>query len=100
MLPHSLIHLRIDGFQNLRYLSSTGLQSLTSLESLDINNCPNLESFPELGLPSTLLKLDIRRCPLLAQQCMRDRGKNWSKIAHIPCVQIDFKFIYDPEDEE
>ena len=99
-LPTSLTHLSFWGFQKLIFLSSTGFQSLTSLQSLRIWNCPNLTSFPEVGLPSSLLDLYIRDCPKLKRACKRDEGKEWSKIAHIPCVQIDGKFMYDPELEE
>jgi hypothetical protein len=53
MLPASLTTLWIGRFPNLKYLSS--LQSLTSLESLDIEECENLTSFPEDGLPPSLL---------------------------------------------
>ena len=30
----------------------------------------------------------------------RDKGQEWSKIAHIPCVELDGRFIYDSEEEE
>ncbi|KAH9782667.1 putative disease resistance protein [Citrus sinensis] len=99
-LPTSLTALHLWGFEKLISLSSTGFQSLTSLQSLWIRNCPNLTSFPEVGLPSSLLGLHIRDCPKLKTACKRDEGKEWSKIAHIPYVEIDGKFIYDPEAEE
>ncbi|KAL9432058.1 hypothetical protein AB3S75_027133 [Citrus x aurantiifolia] len=99
-LPTSLTLLDLSGFKNLISLCSTGFQSLTSLQSLWIGNCPNLTSFPEVGLPSSLLKLHIYSCPKLKKACKRDQGKEWPKIAHIPCVEIDRKFIYDPEAEE
>ncbi|KAK9200556.1 hypothetical protein WN944_015754 [Citrus x changshan-huyou] len=99
-LPTSLTALHLWGFEKLISLSSTGFQSLTSLQSLWIGNCPNLTSFPEAGLPSSLLGLHIRDCPKLKTACKRDEGKEWPKIAHIPCVEIDRKFIYDPEAEE
>ncbi|KAK9200555.1 hypothetical protein WN944_015753 [Citrus x changshan-huyou] len=88
-LPTSLTHLSFCGFQNLIFLSSMGFQNLTSLQS-----------FPEVGFPSSLWGLDIRYCPKLKTACKRDEGKEWSKIAHIPRVEIDGKFIYDPEAEE
>ncbi|KAL9437302.1 hypothetical protein AB3S75_023207 [Citrus x aurantiifolia] len=99
-LPTSLTHLSFWGFQNLIFLSSMGFQNLTSLQSLRIGNCRNLTSFPEVGLPSSLLELYIRHCPKLKKACKRDEGKEWPKIAHIPRVEIDGKFIYDPEAEE
>ncbi|KAL9437299.1 hypothetical protein AB3S75_023204 [Citrus x aurantiifolia] len=99
-LPTSLTDLHLWGFQNLISLSSTGFQSLTSLQSLWIRGCPNLTSFPEVGLPSSLLILGISKCPKLKKACKRDQGKEWPKIAHIPRVEIDDKFIYDPEAQE
>ncbi|KAL9432130.1 hypothetical protein AB3S75_027199 [Citrus x aurantiifolia] len=99
MLPASLTFLILRGLSKLKYLSSMGFQSLTSLEHLLIEDCPNLTSFPEVGLPSSLLSLEIKNCPKLRKQCKRDRGKEWSKIARIPCVKIDDKLIYDPEAE-
>ncbi|KAK3199380.1 hypothetical protein Dsin_022795 [Dipteronia sinensis] len=96
LLPSSLTELIIARFLNLRYLSSKGFQNLTSLESLRIRDCPKLTSFPEAGLPSSLLQLYINDCPLLKKQCKRYKGLEWSKIAHIPCVKMDEKFIYDP----
>ncbi|KAH9726724.1 putative disease resistance RPP13-like protein 1 [Citrus sinensis] len=98
-LPTSLTHLSFCGFQNLIFLSSMGFQNLTSLQYLRIGNCPNLTSFPEVGLPSSLLELHIYGCPNLKKACKRDQGKEWPKIAHIPFVGIDRKFIYDPEAE-
>ncbi|TXG46345.1 hypothetical protein EZV62_028158 [Acer yangbiense] len=100
MLPTSLTHLFIAHFPKLKYLSSDGFQNLTSLVFLSIHNCPNLISFPKIGLPSSLMELRISECPTLQKQCRRDKGREWSKIAHIPCVLIDLKFIYDLEEEE
>ncbi|KAH9726473.1 hypothetical protein KPL70_008267 [Citrus sinensis] len=97
MLPTSLIGLSLDRFWKLKCLSSMCFQSLTSLEYLWIKNCPNLTSFPEGGLPSSLLHLSIEGCQKLDKVCKRDKGKEWSKIANIPCVEINGKFIYDPD---
>ncbi|KAJ6307375.1 hypothetical protein OIU76_017214 [Salix suchowensis] len=100
MLPTSLSSLSIVNFPNLQYLSSNGFQNLTSLQELWISDCPMLKSLPENGLPSSLLELYIHGCPLLKNKCKRDTGKEFSKIAQIPCVYIDERFIYDSEDEE
>ncbi|TXG68057.1 hypothetical protein EZV62_009332 [Acer yangbiense] len=100
MLPPSLESLWIQNFPKLKYLFPKGFQNLTSLESLVIFDCPNLTSFPEVGLPSSLVRLYIDSCPLLKKQCKKDKRREWSKIAHIPYVEIDSKFIYDPEEEE
>lgn len=99
MLPTSLTKLAIAKFSELKHLSSKGFQNLTSLDLLRIRNCPKLTSFPEVGLPSSLLQLHIDGCPLLKKQSKRDKGLEWTKIAHIPCVKIDDKFIYNEHEE-
>ncbi|KAH9726580.1 putative disease resistance protein [Citrus sinensis] len=113
-LPTSLVHLNIVEIQKLKNLSSSslGFQSLTSLRRLSIQDCPNLTSFPNVGLPSSLLDLSIFNCPNLTslpkvglpsslleltifdcpklrKECKRDKGKEWSKIANIPMFLID-----------
>ncbi|TXG68021.1 hypothetical protein EZV62_009296 [Acer yangbiense] len=97
ILPTTLTRLSIHGFPKLKYLSSVGFKNLSSLEDLSISDCPELISFPKVGLPSSLLQLYISGCPLLKNHCKRGRGKYWSMIADIPCVRIDSKFIYDQE---
>jgi hypothetical protein len=98
MLPASLTTLSISRFHNLKYMSS--LQSLASLTTLIIYECENLTSFPEDGLPPSLLELYIDKCPLLKEHCKKDHGREWSKIAHIPCVKIHDRFRFDLESEE
>ncbi|KAL9432192.1 hypothetical protein AB3S75_027249 [Citrus x aurantiifolia] len=100
MLPASLTHLHLRKLSKLKYLSSMAFQSLASLEYLWLESCLNLTSFPKEGLPSSLLELRIEDCPMLKNGCIRDKGEEWSKIAHIPCVIVDWKFIYDQEEEE
>lgn len=95
LLPASLTVLEIQNFQKLKHLSSQLFQSLTALEHLVIGDCPYLSSLPKEGLPSSLLRLRIFGCYMLAKQCKMDKGKEWSKIVHIPCVEIDHKFIYE-----
>ncbi|RVW84820.1 putative disease resistance protein RGA4 [Vitis vinifera] len=77
----SLRYLTIRG--DLKSLDNLGLQNLTSLEALRIVDCVKLKSFPKQGLPS-LSVLEIHKCPLLKKQCLRDKGKEWRNIAHIP----------------
>ncbi|TXG67399.1 hypothetical protein EZV62_008674 [Acer yangbiense] len=95
-LPHSLTKLSIENFPNLKYLSFKDFEHLPSLKDLQIENCPELTSLP--SLPPSLLQLHIRECSLLKEACKRDKGKEWSKIADIPRVEIDHKFIYEPEE--
>ncbi|KAJ9685517.1 hypothetical protein PVL29_017528 [Vitis rotundifolia] len=88
-LPSTLTSLRIEDFPNLKSLDYRGLQHLTSLETLEIWNCKKLKSFPKQGLPSSLSCLRIVGCPLLRKRCQRDKGKEWPKISHIPCITYD-----------
>ncbi|KAK0600944.1 hypothetical protein LWI29_019865 [Acer saccharum] len=96
-LPRTLTSLSIGKFPKLKYLPFKDFEDLPCLDHLSISNCPDLTSLP--SLPSSLLQLDISGCPLLKEACKRYKGKEWSKIADIPCVKIDRKFIYDPEEE-
>uniref|UniRef100_A0A7N2MR72 Disease resistance protein n=1 Tax=Quercus lobata TaxID=97700 RepID=A0A7N2MR72_QUELO len=98
-LPTSLTTLEIAKFSNIGFLSSKGFQNLTALEELWIFYCPKLASLPE-DLPPSLLKLRIYECPLLKQHCKKGKGREWFKIAHIPRVEIDWRSVYEVEEEE
>ncbi|TXG67394.1 hypothetical protein EZV62_008669 [Acer yangbiense] len=86
-LPRTLTWMSIEYFPNLKYLSFKDFELCPSLERLWIENCPELTSLP--SLPPSLLQLYILGCPLLKEACKRDKGKEWSKIADIPRVEID-----------
>ncbi|KAM4110710.1 hypothetical protein ACJW30_05G012400 [Castanea mollissima] len=89
MLPSSLTGLEIMSFPNLVFLSSKGFQNLSTLKKLLVYDCPKLSFLPEKGLPHSLLKLQIYRCHLLEQHCKKGNGREWFKIANIPCILID-----------
>ncbi|KAG4909271.1 hypothetical protein JHK87_055387 [Glycine soja] len=102
----SLSHLLVKGLRNdedlintllkehgLKLLDGKGLQNLTSLQMLHMYNCPSFESSPEDQLPSSLVILSLRKCPLLEARYRGQNGKYWSKIAHIPAIQINEKVI-------
>ncbi|KAK2638708.1 hypothetical protein Ddye_026503 [Dipteronia dyeriana] len=95
-LPRTLTWLRIEQFPNLKYLPLKDFEHLPSLGCFKINGFPELTSLP--SLPSSLLRLYINGCPLVKEECKRDKGKEWSKIADIPYVEIDYKYIYNPEE--
>ncbi|CAI0461931.1 unnamed protein product [Linum tenue] len=87
LLPCTLTTLGILSIQNLKSLDEQGIQQLSALKELKISACPNLESFPK-GLPSSLSSMSILRCPFLEQRCQQDKGEDWSKISHIPNLEI------------
>ncbi|KAG8646214.1 hypothetical protein MANES_10G133716v8 [Manihot esculenta] len=88
LLPTSLTHLVIAGFNNLKSISM-GIQKLTSLEKLEILMCPKLHSFPAEGFPATLECLCIDNCRLLRDRCLKEKGGDyWPIISHIPRVVI------------
>nr|AKE49461.1 NBS-LRR disease resistance protein NBS46 [Dimocarpus longan] len=108
-LPPNLIWLRICKFSELKCLPFKDFEDLSSLQILDIDSCPKLTSLPsnlpsslqhlyiqgclELtslpsNLPSSLEGLFITDCPSLKEACKRDKGKEWPKLADIPCVLI------------
>ncbi|MED6123637.1 hypothetical protein PIB30_050984 [Stylosanthes scabra] len=87
-LPRNLKSLRLSKLSSLRILNGTGFQHLTALETLEINCCHGLYTLPE-GLPSSLTRLCIKESPILSQKLFHRAGSEWSKIAHIPNLQID-----------
>ncbi|XP_020973874.1 uncharacterized protein LOC107629709 isoform X2 [Arachis ipaensis] len=87
-LPRNLKSLRLSKLSSLRILNGTGFQHLTALETLEINCCHGLYSLPE-GMPSSLTRLCIKESPILSHKLLHRAGAEWSKIAHIPNLQID-----------
>ena len=77
----------------LKSLNGDELLRLIALKNLGIGRCPNLHSMPEEGLPTSLSFLSVTKCPLLKNRCLREKGEDWPKIAHIPFIKIDEKVI-------
>ncbi|MBA0633896.1 hypothetical protein Godav_000161 [Gossypium davidsonii] len=80
LYPHS--KFQEFGIHVLQGLSTTHL----SLR-LQIDACPKLTSLPGKDMLLSLERLYIYHCPLL-EGCSRCKGREWSKIARIPCVRI------------
>ncbi|TYI31924.1 hypothetical protein ES332_A04G020900v1 [Gossypium tomentosum] len=91
MLPPSLTRIFLSGFENLEFMFSEGFQDLASLKELMIGDCPKLTSLPEKYMLRSLGHLHIFSCPLLKKECSSNNGREWSKISHIPLVQIDLE---------
>lgn len=95
-LPASLTYLQIVECQKLRRVDGEALEMLTSVRRLSIISCPGLESLPEDGLPLSLGQLVISECPMVEERCLPEKGLDWSKIQHIPCVMINDRCITGP----
>ncbi|KAL5541322.1 hypothetical protein UlMin_044582 [Ulmus minor] len=95
LLPPTLTSLDINYFSSLETLDNSGLGALTSLKCLTIYKCPKLKTIPEEGLPTSLQELHIYECPLLEEKCEREKGEYWTKIAHIPSIEINGQFVND-----
>nr|KJB61329.1 hypothetical protein B456_009G360600 [Gossypium raimondii] len=99
MLPPSLTSIRLSNFKNLEFIFSEGFQGLSTLRNLFIYSCPKLTYIPEKDMVLSLGYLYILFCPLLKEECSSDKGREWSKISHIPRAQIDFKSVIPRESD-
>ncbi|KAK7856455.1 putative disease resistance protein rga4 [Quercus suber] len=82
--------LRIHKFDVMETLPEW-LGNLSSLQFLSINDCKNLMHLPTAQAMQRLTKLELLRiieCPKLRERCAKGSGAEWSKIAHIPDVDI------------
>ncbi|XP_037497849.1 putative disease resistance protein RGA3 [Jatropha curcas] len=61
-----------------------------TLQNLHLEDCSNLEELPAcLQNIVSLQQLKIENCFALGKRCEREKGEDWSKIAHIPQVIVD-----------
>ncbi|KAB5556091.1 hypothetical protein DKX38_007000 [Salix brachista] len=86
LLPSTLASLEIWSLKTLKSLNYSGLQHLTSLEQLTITDCPNLQSMPGEGLPSSLSSIEIWRCPLLDQRSFHFYHER--PVGETECLQV------------
>ncbi|KAF3449631.1 hypothetical protein FNV43_RR10362 [Rhamnella rubrinervis] len=115
---HGLIHLDIDGNNDIDFFPDGMLQNLTNLQSIEffrIANFQTLKSLPDwfgnlvslqelhierchrlTALPmniqslTKLQKLYLILCPKLVERCRKETGEDRQKIAHIPEVYDAF----------
>ncbi|XP_062078941.1 putative disease resistance protein RGA3 [Humulus lupulus] len=95
LLPPSLTHLWIRGFDKLTALNGKGFHHLTSLRQLELYSLKKLECLPAEGLPQTLTVLSIFGCPLLKPRCKEGTREDWPKIQHIPNLNTDHWHFYN-----
>ena len=72
------------------------LGNLSSLQTLVLNSNENLMEMPTVQAMQRLTKLIqlyINGCPELKERCAKEKGTEWSKIAHIPDIRIDGEAI-------
>ncbi|XP_011001596.1 PREDICTED: putative disease resistance protein RGA4 [Populus euphratica] len=97
-LPESIQHLA--SLRSLTIFKCEGLTCLpnhigylTSLSSLEIEHCPNLMSLPD-GVHSNIRKLIINNCLNSEKRREKEKGEDWTKIAHMPNIRINRKAIH------
>ncbi|XP_054790398.1 putative disease resistance protein At3g14460 isoform X2 [Prosopis cineraria] len=89
LLPPTLTRLVIQWCFNLKTLDYNGLRHLSALQELHLVACPELKCYPKEGLPTTIQTLFVFICPKLKNRCQKKKGREWSKIAHIPHIIFD-----------
>ncbi|XP_049379496.1 putative disease resistance RPP13-like protein 1 [Solanum stenotomum] len=85
--------LTIHGCNKLKWLPERMQELLPSLKQLELINCPEIESFPEGGLPFNLQRLYINNCEKLV-----NGRKEW-RLQRLPCL-TELDISHDGSDEE
>ncbi|CDP20160.1 unnamed protein product [Coffea canephora] len=93
LLPCTLQGLRLWHLHHLKVLNYSSLRHFTSLQWLDIRCFPGLLSLPEEGLPASLTSLEINHCKQLGPRLEWEKGQDWTKVAHLPCLIVDHKLV-------
>ncbi|KAD6454694.1 hypothetical protein E3N88_09400 [Mikania micrantha] len=84
-------------FPNLEVLKVTKCKELGSLpdnllklKNLYLNGCNKILSLPkDIQSFKDLKELVILGCKHLSEKCKKDKGEDWSKISHIPDIEIE-----------
>ncbi|KAL2666835.1 hypothetical protein AAZX31_01G034200 [Glycine max] len=87
--------------QHMSFLKELTLENLPNLESLPdcfgnlpllhdltIHYCSKLSCLPKSLSLSSLETLWILGCPELEKRCQKETGEDWTKIAHIPHIEV------------
>uniref|UniRef100_A0A7N2MTG7 Rx N-terminal domain-containing protein n=1 Tax=Quercus lobata TaxID=97700 RepID=A0A7N2MTG7_QUELO len=94
----ALEELCIENFNGMEALSDW-LSYLSSLQNLCLYYCKKLMSLPIPHL-TNLKHLNIAFCPNLEKRCADGSGAEWFKIAHIPNIKINGKYIPEKDSED
>nr|UBY07371.1 NBS-LRR disease resistance protein [Dasypyrum villosum] len=86
-LPATLQKLEILNCSNLICLPA-GLEDASYLTAITILRCPLIPCLPG-QLTKSLKELYIEECPFLSESCQENTGRDWSKIAHVPIIEIN-----------
>ncbi|KAL7122682.1 hypothetical protein ACP275_01G058700 [Erythranthe tilingii] len=71
------------------------IQGMTNLQLLQVHECPKVASLPASIQGMTKLQfLSVQECPEMERRCEREKGEDWHKIAHIPHLYINGKWIH------
>ncbi|KAK2636628.1 hypothetical protein Ddye_031420 [Dipteronia dyeriana] len=94
----TLQRLAIKNCPKFEKLPVEPLQILKSLEILEIWNCQEFSSLPEdMHHLTAMRELKVRGCPNFSQGC-KPGTEDWSKIKHIPKIELDDKVIKSSSD--
>ncbi|KAH0746548.1 hypothetical protein KY285_008205 [Solanum tuberosum] len=91
--PSAITYLHIDDCSKLKWLPEQMQELLPSLKELILENCPEIESFPEGGLPFNLQKVEILHCKKLV-----NGRKDW-RLQKLPYLR-DLVIEHDSSDKE
>ncbi|KAJ0016745.1 hypothetical protein Pint_11517 [Pistacia integerrima] len=100
--PQWLIQCSISNLERMQIVNCSNLKALPELteklQVLVIEKCPELSSLPKhMDRLISLRELAIEDSPKLSERCEPETGEDWSKISHIPYIQLDGKIIKSTE---
>ncbi|CAN6570390.1 unnamed protein product [Malus baccata var. baccata] len=64
-------------------------QIMPCLMSLEIDSCFCVKALPHFLKEIPLQNLTISKCKILQKHCQKSKGKEWSKISHIPNIKFN-----------
>lgn len=84
-------HLRTLHIEDCPMLSNLpSLVDTNFLHFLIINQCPQICSLPDDGLPRSLEAVIISDSDIITDRCRVEEGADWHKIKSIPKIEIDY----------